>query len=595
MRSQSAIASFAKSVFDIGLFSVIINVLLLVMPLFMMQVYDRVLPAANIDTLVYLSMMAVLALAFLGVFEVIRSIYSQRVAAAMDRKLASSAFAASLRSPRAEAGDIQALRDLATARSFVASRGLGTLFDLPFVPLFVVLLAFVNPWLSLLTVFGAVVMVILVVLTQVGNRNNSTKAAEQSARADLTAQAFVRNAETIRAMGMNGNITEAWGKSFGDALEVQDRAAATSAVFSGISRSTRMLLQLAILGLGAWLVLQGRMTAGMIFASSTISGRALQPLDQLIGGWRQTIDARQAWLRLKKAVPDSAENVPAKIQLPAPLGRLTVRDLVYVPPGALPGSEPIIKRINFEIRAGEAVAIIGPSRAGKSTLARLLVGAVHPNSGAIEMDGADLRTWHEAQLGCSVGYLAQDIQLLPGTIAQNLARFDPKADDEAVIEAAKRAQAHELILSQREGYQTQIGASNASLSGGERQRIGLARAFYGNPRILILDEPNANLDQEGEQALGRALADARLAGTTTVVVTHRLSLAATCDRALLLRNGVIEMFGPSTEVLKQLTSGTGPTRAAPQPELNGRAHLASFTTASQGSGRWSGPMGTKQG
>ena len=595
MRAQSATTSFAKSVFDIGLFSVIINVLLLVMPLYMMQVYDRVLPAANIDTLVYLSIMAILALAFLGLFEVVRSVYSQRVAANLDRNFASSAFAASLRSPRADAGDIQALRDLGTVRAFVASRGLSTLFDLPFVPLFVLLLAFVNPYLSLLTILGASVMVVLVVLTQMANRKNSAKASEQSARSNLTAQAFVRNAETVRAMGMNGHITEAWGKTFGDALDTQDRASATSAVFSGVSRSTRMLLQLAILGLGAWLVLQGKMTAGMIFASSIISGRALQPLDQLIGGWRQTIDARLAWLRLKKAVPEGAERAPAKIQLPPPSGRLTVRDLMYVAPSSPPGAEPIIKRINFEIRAGEAIAIVGPSRAGKSTLARLLVGAIYPSSGTIELDGADLRTWDEAQLGRCVGYLAQDVQLLPGTIAQNLARFDPDAADEAVIDAAKRAQANELILAQRDGYQTTVGASNGALSGGERQRVGLARAFYGNPGILVLDEPNANLDQEGEQALGRALAEARQAGTTVVAVTHRLSLAATCDRVLLLRNGIIEMLGPSTEVLKQLTSGVAPPRPAAPAELNGQAHMQSFSTASQGSGRWNGSLAAKRG
>lgn len=354
-----------------------------------------------------------------------------------------------------------------------------------------------------------------------------------------------------------------------------------------------MLLQRAILGLGAWLVLQGKMTAGMIFASSMISGRALQPLDQLIGGWRQTIDARLAWLRLKKAVPEHAEKAPAKIQLPAPSGRLTVRDLVYIPPGSAPGAEPIIKRMNFEIRASETIAIIGPSRAGKSTLARLLVGAIYPSSGTIEMDGADLRTWDEAQLGRSVGYLAQDIQLLPGTIAQNLARFDPNATDDAVVDAATRAQAHELILAQRDGYQTPVGASNGALSGGERQRVGLARAFYGNRGILILDEPNANLDQEGEQALARALGEARLAGTTAVVVTHRLSLAATCDRALLLRNGVSEMLGPSTEVLKQL-NGAVPPRPPSQMEPNGRAHMP-FSTASQASGRWNGSLDTKRG
>ncbi|MBZ9740680.1 type I secretion system permease/ATPase [Mesorhizobium sp. CO1-1-4] len=590
MGKQGTKASFAKSIFDIGLFSVIINVLLLVMPLFMIQVYDRVLPAANVDTLVYLSIMAVLALAFLGLFEIIRSIYSQRVAASVDRQRASEAFIASIQGQRADSGDIQPLRDLAIVRAFVGSRGLATLFDVPFVPLFIVLLAFINPALSLLTIGGAVIMIVLVMLTQFTNRKNSAKASEQSAKANLAAQAFARNAETVRAMGMNRNATEAWGRAFGNALDIQDRSAAIGATFAGISRVTRMLLQLAILGLGAWLVLQGKMTAGMIFASSIISGRALQPLDQLIGGWRQTIDARRAWHRLKKALPDETTNDSPKLLLPMPIGRLTVRDLVYVPPGSPPGTEPIIKRLNFEIREGEAIAVIGPSRAGKSTLARLLVGAVRPSSGVVQIDGADLRTWDQDQLGRHVGYLAQDVQLLPGTIAENLSRFDLALPDDAIVEAAKRAQAHELILSQREGYQTQIGASNGVLSGGERQRIGLARAFYGEPKILVLDEPNANLDQDGELALGRALSDARKAGTTAIVITHRMSLAASCDRVLMLRNGAIEAFGPSADVLKQIAGVKEQPRATRMPEVNDRSRLASFSTVSQGSGRWSGSL-----
>ncbi|WP_258602692.1 type I secretion system permease/ATPase [Mesorhizobium sp. AR10] len=575
-------ALFSKSIFDIGLFSMIINVLLLVMPLYLLQVYDRVLPAASVDTLIYLSVIGILALAFLGLFEIVRSIYSQRVAASIDKQLASRAFRASLSGPRADTGDIQPLRDLATVRAFVGSRGLMTLFDLPFAPFFVVLLGFIHPALFWLTLGGAVIMIILVLLNQLINGKNAAAASEQSVRANLAAQAFARNADTLKAMGMSRNATEVWGRSFGSALNVQDRSAAVNAVFSGISRSTRMLLQLAILGVGASLVLASEMTAGMIFATSIISGRALQPLDQLIGGWRQTVDARRAWQRLQRSLPEGGHEAQ-KLQLPTPTGKLAARDLIFVPPGSPPGTEPIIKRLNFEIGAGEEIAIVGPSRAGKSTLARLLVGAIQPSSGLVQVDGADLRTWDQDQLGRSVGYLAQDVQLLPGTIAENISRFDPAATDEAIVAAARHAQVHELILSQRDGYQTQIGSANAALSGGERQRIGLARAFYGNPRILVLDEPNANLDRDGETALEHALEQAHGDGTTVVIITHRMSIAAACNRVLRLRNGAIEAFGPSADILGQNGEARDRPKAAdPAPQIQ----LGAFSTGSQGTGRW---------
>ena len=300
------------------------------------------------------------------------------------------------------------------------------------------------------------------------------------------------------------------------------------------------------------------------------------------------MDARRAWLRLKTSLPDSAAHDRPKLQLPEPMGRLAVRDLVYMPPGSVPGTEPIIKRLNFEIGAGEGLAIVGPSRAGKSTLARLLVGAIQPSSGMVQLDGADLRTWDEDQLGRAVGYLAQDVQLLPGTIAENISRFDAGATDAMIVEAARRAQVHELILSQRAGYQTRIGSASLALSGGERQRIGLARAFFGNPKILVLDEPNANLDRDGEVALELALAQARQSGTTVVIITHRLSIAAQCDRVLRLRGGAIEAFGPSAEILAP-APGPGGKPKAPAPTAR-QIQLGSFSTGSQGSGRWAASL-----
>lgn len=592
--SRTGVAGLlSRSVVEIAVFTVVINVLLLVMPLYLLQVYDRVLAAASIDTLLYLSIIALGALVFLGLFEVVRAIYSQRVAANLDRILGSKAFAASVMGARAEGGDTQSLRDLSSVRNFIASRGVTTLIELPFAPLFIVFLYFVHPILCWMTLAGAVVILLLVVLNQWAIAKTSAEAGKRSTAAMIAAQAFTRNAETVRTMGMLRNATEVWGAQFAGALQAEDRSARINAVFSGISRSTRMLLQLAILGAGAYLVLKGEMTAGMIFASSIISGRALQPLDQLIAGWRQTVDARKAWGRLKSALQDPALQVPRRLQLPPPTGRITVRDLVFAASSA-PGAEPIIKRLSFDIAAGESVAVIGPSRAGKSTLARLLVGAVKPSSGVVQIDSSDLRAWDDVQLGKYVGYLSQEVQLLPGSIAQNIARFDKGATDEAIVQAAQRARAHELIRLQTDGYQTAIAAAGASLSGGERQRIGLARAFYGDPRILVLDEPNANLDSEGEQALEQALAGAKAAGTTVVVVTHRMAVAAASDKILILRNGVIEAFGPSQEILRRMSdSARGVQTPAPAPvHAVPKTDITNFGTFAQAGGAWKGPKKT---
>lgn len=315
-----------------------------------------------------------------------------------------------------------------------------------------------------------------------------------------------------------------------------------------------MLLQLAILGVGAWLVIEGDMTAGMIFASSIVSGRALQPIDQLIAGWRQISEGLGAWRRVRTSYLDGKRHhaVKAKVELPEPRGAVRLENVIYSLPGTAGGGQPVIKRLSLDIAPGQSLGIIGPSRAGKTTLARLFVGAISPDSGAIRIDGADLPTWREEQRPKLFGYLPQDIQLCPGTIAENISRFDPEARDTEIVAAAQRAHAHELILLQRGGYQTAVGPMGNSLSGGERQRIALARAYYGDPKILVLDEPNANLDSDGEAALMQSLADAKDRGITVIIVTHRLSIAAACDRTLLLRDGLIEKIGPSAEVLRSL-------------------------------------------
>ncbi|RWG87542.1 type I secretion system permease/ATPase [Mesorhizobium sp.] len=571
---------FLRAIADVGAFSVLINILLLVIPLYLLQVYDRVLPSSSVETLFYLSLIAVLALAFLGLLDAVRAIYTQRVAATVDRKLGAGTFALSLAAKHA--GGLSPLRDLASVCAFIRSRGVAVLFDLPFAPVFLALLYLIHPVLFWVTLAGTVLLVLLVVANQLAIGRNDALSVERSALAAQAEQVFARNAETLRAMGMVDNAARVWGRHVGEALILHDRSASANAIFSGASRALRMMLQLAILGAGAWLVVEGQMTAGMIFASSLVSARALQPLDQLIGAWRQITDARRAWTRLERAL--AAQPAQArKLALPDPSGAIAVQDVFFMAPNAQPGTEPTLKRLNFQIGAGEAVAIVGPSGAGKSTLARLLVGAAQPTGGSVRIDGADLRSWDENQLGRKIGYLAQEVELFPGSIAENVARFDQQADDGAIVEAARRAEAHELILSLRDGYQTGIGPSDRTLSGGERQRIGLARAFYGSPQILVLDEPSAHLDGSGEAALETVLAAARAAGVTTIVITHRPSIAAACDRVMLLRGGMIEAFGPSSEVLRQPAAGKG------VPAQQGTVVTGSFTPTIRAHGIRFGP------
>ncbi|WP_167394105.1 type I secretion system permease/ATPase [Brucella oryzae] len=546
-----------RGVIDVGVFSFIVNVLLLTSPLFMLQVYDRVLPTANSSTLLYLSVIAVLALCCLSFLDIVRSLYAQHIATDIDKKLGGAAFEAALDERHVEAADIQPLRNLGKVRAFIASKGLLNLFDLPFAPLFLVVLYFIHPVLCWLTIGGAIVLLTIAMVNQIGLSRLSGQNTEQAAVANQVARAFIQNKDTVRSMGMERHAVQVWGNAFATSLIVQNRAASINTCFGGISRFVRILLQMATLAVGAWLVLQNQMTAGMIFASSLISGRALQPLDQLIGGWKQTFEALKAWEQLQASLSSYSKGREKKVLFPDPKGTISVRNLVYARPGKGPEAEAIIKGVSFDIRAGERIALIGSSGAGKSSLARLLVGALAPTCGSICVDDADRKTWDKAQLGETIGYLAQEIQLLPGTIAENIARFDPRATNDSIVSAACRAQAHKLILSLNDGYQTRIGKASV-LSGGERQRIGLARAFYGNPRILVLDEANANLDSEGEASLERALADARDDGITVILITHRMSIAGTCDRVLLLRDGAIVNFGTPEEVLRM-----------PQQEIKG--------------------------
>jgi len=551
------------SLIEIGIFSAATNALLLVMPLYLLQIYDRVLPAFSLSTLFYITVLAFAALIVLGMMEIVRSYYADKVAARIDAEIGSEAFLTSMMGPRAALGDVQPLRDLATIRTFVNSRALFFLFDLPFSPVFIALLYLVHPVLFFVTVIGAVIMVGVAVANQMATAKPGQQAADSMMVSMNMAQSFGRNYETVKALGMVSNSTEVWGKKFAESLGLSAKASRRNAVYGGLSRTLRMVLQNGIMCAGAYLVLQNEMTAGMIFAASIISGRALQPLDQIIGGWRQVVDAGRAWKRLRTI--DTAAHAAAKdtVELPDLKGAVSVEGLIYFPPDADRAADPLIKKISFRVEPGETVAMIGPSRAGKSTLARLIVGAIRPHSGIIRLDGADIQNFDSDQLGRHIGYLSQEVELFPGTIAENISRFDQSSDDAAIVRAAEFAESHKLVLSQKSGYATLIGATGVRLSGGERQRIGLARAFYGDPKVVMLDEPNANLDSEGEQALERAVLNAKQRGTTVLLITHRPSIAAKCDRIMMLREGQIEMYGPAQDVLQKLAQGVQASQARP--------------------------------
>ncbi len=573
MNSAAArIAAVVRSgLVSLTVFTFVVDILLLIQPIYMLQVYDRVLASGSIETLVFISIMAAGALALLALIDTFRSIMAGRIAARMDKEAGADVLLASLNEPRAPLGDVQPLRDLAVVRGFISNRAILAYLDLPFAPLFIGLLYLIHPDLFWITVGGAVVLTLLAFVNQLAGSRASAEAGDHSMRAMISAQSFARSSESIRAMGMAGNVIRTWGRDEAASLMAQDRAIRANAILAAVSRSVRLGLQIALLGYGGYLVVKGQMTAGMIFASSLIAGRGLQPIDQIVAGWKGFVDTRRAWKRLSAALQRQPAD-RASTELPTPKGHVHLDDIVVYPPNATSG-EPLLKRITARIEAGDCVAIVGPSGAGKSTLSRAIVGALQVRSGAVRIDGADIRQWDAEKLGRHIGYLAQDVDLLPGSVAQNIARFDAEARDVDIVEAAERAQVHDLILGLKDGYDTIIGPAGQQLSGGQRQRVGLARAFYGQPTILVLDEPNANLDPEGDQALERALERAKEKQVTVLIVTQRRQIADKADKILILRNGALDDFGTRVEVLErqaqkarsaQDTAGSRPASAPAQ-------------------------------
>ena len=545
-------AQFRSTFLIIAGFSFVVNILMLTMPLYMLQIYDRILPSRSLDTLTFLSIIALGALLVLGLLEAVRGILAARAAARLETNLGADAMRVSMILGAHGSSDVQPVRDLAAVRHFISSRAIFALMDMPFAPMFIGLLYLIHPSIFWLTLAGAVVLLLLAVLTQYLTSDKASLAQGKQGTAMGAANAMSENAETLRAMGMIDNGIQSWGRHNAESMIAQGSVDTRNALLSGFSRTIRLLLQIAILGLGAWLVLQNEMTPGMIFAASIISSRGLQPLDQVIGAWKQMVTTRRSWTHLSKLLARLPETID-RTQMEKPKGEISLESVSVAPPRGVAG-DPILNRVELVIEPGTIVGVVGPSGSGKSTLARLLVGAQGADSGQIRIDGTDIKNWDPNQLGRDIGYLSQEVRLFPGTIKENIARLSMQPDDAAVLEAARKAQVHGLIQSLPHGYDTLVGPNGYKPSVGQRQRIALARVFYGNPQIMVLDEPNANLDDDGELALRRALAEARKAGTTVVVITQRKQILNDVDKILRLHRGKVDFFGTTKEFVMAIKS-----------------------------------------
>jgi PrtD family type I secretion system ABC transporter len=542
--------------------SLFVNVLMLTVPLYMLQLFDRVLMSRSDETLLFLSLAAVGALLVMSALDVLRSRIMVRVSTWLEHRLGPEALSRAVSGLlAAQSYGVQALRDIAQVRQFIASPAIFSLFDAPWVPLYLLVIYLLHPTLGAIALSGAIVLLLLAVANELATRRPLKAANEQWVKAMRKTDAAVRNAEIIEAMGLMPGITRRWYRDNEAALELQNIASDRAGLLMAATKFLRLVIQVTMLGTGAYLVLRSELTPGGMIAGSIILSRALQPVEQAIGTWKSLIAARTAYARFR-AFMEQGPGRSTDMPLPAPQGHLRVERVTFVPPGA---QQPVLKNVSFALHPGELLAIIGPSAAGKSTLARLLVGAWRPSSGTVRLDGADVYHWERTAFGRHVGYLPQDVELFEGTVEENIARMS-EAEPEAVVEAARQADVHELILRLPEGYRTPIGEGGAMLSGGQRQRIALARALFGRPRLLVLDEPNASLDGEGEEALVRAMATAKAGGATVIFIAHRISLVARADKVLFLQDGVAELFGTRDEVLPKLTRPAPVAGAEPEAE-----------------------------
>ncbi len=542
-----------RAIWGIAALSAVLNVLLLGGSIYMMLVYDMVLPGHSVPTLVALLVMITVVYMFQGVLEALRSRLLLHMSSTVDADLGPRIHGLIVHLARLlPARDaLQPMRDLDQVRTFLSGTGPTALVDLPWMFFFIAVLFLLHPWLGGVVLVGGLVLIGLTVLTDRLSAEPGARLARLASARAQVAEGTRRHAETVRALGMEPRVRDAWDHVSRQFLAAQNRSASVTGTLSGISRVFRLLLQSVVLSVGALLVMQGRASGGVIFASSILSSRALAPVELAIANWRGFTGARQSWARLKAMLARLPDDAPGQ-QLPAPCRILEVDGLSLAPAGS---DRLTVEQAVFSVRAGQAVAVIGPSGCGKSTLVRGLVGALPPRGGEVRLDGATLDQWSAAALGPHIGYLPQTVELLAGTVAQNIARFEPDAPADLIVAAARLAGVHDLILHLPDGYETQVGNDGMALSGGQRQRIALARALYRDPFLIVLDEPNSNLDQAGEAALIEAIRTACARGAIAIVVAHRPSVLEAADLLLVMEDGRTRAFGPRQEVLDRLRPG----------------------------------------
>lgn len=551
-----------KSLFwAVGLFSLFANLLMLTGPLYMLQVYDRVLGSGSEETLIALSLLVVFMYSVMGVLDYTRGRVMARVGARFQSDLDRRVFDAVIRKS-AVAPDMRTqtgLADLEAVQRLLTSPVLMAFFDMPWAPVFFIGIFIFHPLLGYLALAGAAVLVVITIANQVLSKRPQASASASSLKANLMSEQIRTEAEMVQSMGMRDAAFTRWQRQRGDALGHLVDATDVSGTFTSMTKTIRLFLQSAMLGLGAWLVLQNQLTPGAMIAGSILLGRALAPIEMALNQWPIAQRARKGWDNISEllgAVPVEAK----RTALPVPKARLVAKSLTVVPPGEKQAS---LKAINFEVKPGQAVGVIGPSGAGKSTLARTLTGVWAPAGGSIRLDSAALHQYDPAVLGQHIGYLPQRVQLFDGTIAENIARLAEAPDDAKVVAAAKAAAAHEMILEFPKGYDTPIVTGQARLSGGQMQRIGLARALYGDPVIVVLDEPNSNLDNVGSQALNTAIRNLKKDGRSVLIMAHRPAAIQECDTLMVLDNGMRVAFGPKDEVLKGMVKNFKQIQAAP--------------------------------
>ncbi|QSR33877.1 type I secretion system permease/ATPase [Marinobacterium iners] len=562
---EAVLHACRASFFSVGLFSMFINLLMLVPAFYMLQVYDRVVTSGSIPTLVMLTLVMILLMVTMGGLEWVRSRIMVRVSTRMDTLLGNRLYDASFKQALASGGmqaSAQPLSDMTGLRQFLTGNGLFAFFDAPWVPIYIAIMFMFHPWFGVMAIIAVIILSTIAVI----NEKVTSKMLNEANRENMAATQFtsknLRNAEVVESMGMLGRIRDRWQEKNHKVLALQGIASDRAGILTSLSKTIRLIVQSLVLGLGAYLAVQQEISPGLMIAGSILLGRALAPIDQMIGVWKQFVGARSQYHRLNDILGKIAQE-PERMSLPEPVGAVSAENVMIAPPGT---RTPVVKGVTFSVEPGDMVGIIGPSAAGKSTLVRAILGIWPTIGGKMRLDGADIFNWKRDELGPHIGYLPQDIELFDGTISENIARFG-EVDSDEVVRAARTAGVHELILQLPEGYDTVIGATGGMLSGGQRQRIGLARALYGNPKLVVLDEPNSNLDDQGEAALAQALEKLRQAGVTVFVITHRASVLSHVQKLMVMKEGAILMFGPKDQVLADLNKAAKPlpTTAVARP------------------------------